>query len=214
MAMSAESPLPLYLFTKAPVAGAVKTRMQPHLSPDQSARLAALMLEQSVDKVRRFWPGRLVLTVTPGVAHTGFQALARENDLALREQTAGDLGQRLLYVLRNGVEQYGGAAVMGCDVPQITREILTAAHRCIVQGVNVIGPASDGGFYILGLTRFNDKIFDRVVWGGSAVLSRVCENFQYLDMSLHYLAELRDIDRQEDLIWLARQDKKYQDFVH
>ncbi len=211
--MIAKAQLPLYLFAKAPIPGLVKTRMHPYLSENQSAQLATLMLEQSVDKVCRFWPGKLILTVSPSINDPLFQNFARNNNLDLEVQISGDLGQRLLFVLRNGIEQHGGAVVMGCDVPQITNEILVQVHRLLAAKNNVIGPASDGGFYLLGLSRLDEGIFEGVDWGGNQVLSRICGNFQRLGIAVSHCAELRDIDNWDDLCWLGSQDQRYQGFV-
>lgn len=213
MNMTAKAQLPLYLFAKLPIPGQVKTRMYPHLSEIQSAQLATIMLQQSVDKVCQFWPGKLILTVSPSIDERLFQNFARNNNLDLQPQISGDLGQRLLFVLRNGIEQYGGAVVMGCDVPQITPEILAQVHRLLLEKNNVIGPASDGGFYLLGLSRLKEGIFEGVDWGGNQVLSQVCGNFQRLGIVVSRCAELRDIDNWDDLCWLGAQDQSYQEFI-
>ncbi|WP_424946684.1 TIGR04282 family arsenosugar biosynthesis glycosyltransferase [Candidatus Spongiihabitans sp.] len=211
--MIARAQLPLYLFAKAPIPGLVKTRMHPHLSDIQSARLATLMLEQSIDKVCRFWPGKLMLTVSPSIHDPLFQNFARNNDLDLEAQISGDLGERMTHVMHKGIEQFGSAVVMGCDVPQITHEILVQVHRLLAAKNNVIGPASDGGFYLLGLSQIAAGVFEGVDWGGSQVLSQVCGNFQRLGIALSRCAELRDIDNWDDLCWLGAQDQRYQGFV-
>lgn len=217
IAKSQKSRLPLYLFAKAPIPGKVKTRMYPYLSDIQSAQLATLMLEQSIAKVCQFWHGKLILTVSPSIDEPLFQNFARNNKLDLEAQISGDLGKRLLFVLRNGIQQYGGAVVMGCDVPQISNQILAQVHRLLVEKNNVIGPSSDGGFYLLALSalggKLADGIFAGVDWGGEQVLSQVCGNFQRLGIGLSHCAELRDIDNWEDLCWLGTQDEKYLEFV-
>lgn len=213
MKMTAKSQLPLYLFAKAPTPGLVKTRMSPDLSELQCAQLATLMLQQSVSKVCQFWPGKLILTVSPSINEPLFQDFAHNNALDLQCQISGDLGERLLFVLRQGIEQYGGAVVMGCDVPQISGEILLQVHQLLMEKNNVIGPANDGGFYLLGLSRLEEGIFDRVGWGGDQVLSKVCGNFQRLGIEVSHCAELRDIDNWDDLCWLGSQDERYQGFV-
>lgn len=211
--MSANEGIPLYLFAKAPVPGQVKTRMQPQLTEIQSAQLATLMLKQAVEKVCRFWRGKLILTVSPSIHHPLFQNLARNNNLDLEVQIAGDLGGKMAHVMGKGIEQFGSAVVMGCDVPQITDEILVQVHRLLVEKHNVIGPASDGGFYLLGLSSIERGIFTGVDWGSDRVITRICQNFQCLGITLSHCAELRDIDDWDDLCWLGSQDRIYQSFV-
>ncbi len=103
---------------------------------------------------------------------------------------------------------------MGCDVPQVNSNILSEVYRLLVDKMNVIGPASDGGFYLLGLNRVEQGIFDGIDWGKSRVLSRVRRNCKRLGITLTDTAELRDIDDWEDLCWLAGQDPSYQGLVN
>ena len=205
--------IPLYLFAKAPLPGRVKTRMQPQLSEAQSAQLATLMLKQTVEKVSRFWPGKLILTVSPSINHALFDQLAHHYNLPLEAQVDGDLGSKMLHVLGQGIEQFGSAVVMGCDVPQITNKILLQVHARLVEKQPIIGPASDGGFYLLGLNRMVPGIFAGVDWGSRQVIARVCQNFQHLGMALSHCSELRDIDNWDDLCWLGTHDQHYREFV-
>ncbi len=211
--MNADAGIPLYLFAKAPVPGQVKTRMQPQLTAVQSARLATQMLRQSVEKVCQFWRGKLILTVSPTSDYPLFQDLARNNNLDLEIQMAGDLGEKMLYVLRKGIAQFGSAVVMGSDVPHITDEILIEVHRLVTQKNNVIGPTRDGGFYLLGLNKMANAMFEGVDWGSERVMTRLCQNFQGLGIGLSLCSELRDIDNWDDLCWLGSQDSSYQEFV-
>jgi len=211
--MNDKNIIPLYLFAKAPVPGAVKTRMQPHITPLQSAELATMMLVQSVETVCRFWPGKLILTVTPNADHPAFCRLAKTHQFEVEVQVPGNLGDRMFHTLAQGIKYHDKAVVMGCDVPQISGESLQCVHQLLLENKNVIGPASDGGFYLLGLTRVDPVYFDGVQWGGNRVFSRVCKNLEDHGVELHKIPELRDIDNWEDLILLSDQDQRYHGFV-
>ncbi len=215
--MNADQDMPLYLFAKAPLPGQVKTRMQPQLSEIQSAQLATMMIRQTVEKACQYWRGNVILTVSPSINHPLFHEIASNYSLQLETQIDGDLGRKMLHVLGKGIEQFGGAAVMGCDVPHITDEILLQSHSRLSEKQNVIGPSSDGGFYLLGLNRLETAvfkgIFEGVEWGGEQVIARVWENFHNRGIGLSRGRELRDIDHWDDLCWLGSQDQTYRVFV-
>lgn len=211
MAMSDKSGIPLYVFAKAPVPGKVKTRMQPELTDIQSAKLARLMLNQTLEKLIEFWPGDLVLAVTPKLENDAFQEIIARYQISSELQIGGDLGERMAYGLSRGIERCGCSAVIGCDVPQISEELIQNAHGILCNGENVIGPASDGGFYFLGLNKFNEKLFDRIDWGETEVTRQLNINANQLGIRLTGIAELRDIDTFEDLSWLMEFDNRYRE---
>lgn len=215
--------MPLYLMAKAPVAGKVKTRMAPRLGPEQSAQLARLMLEQTVAAACRHWPGAVTLCVWPDPDHPVFTQLADKHDLAVTIQIEADLGARMMRALKQGIAHAGGAAVMGCDVPHCPEEILARAHAMLVGGENPLGPAADGGFYLLGLRRgdgagageasVDEALFSGIRWGGPAELDEVRARAMAAGLSFGELPTLRDIDRYPDLEWLAGIDDAYKHFV-
>ena len=215
--------MPLYLMAKAPVPGKVKTRMAPHLSPEQSAELAHLMLAQTAAIARRHWPGPVTLCVWPDPDHPAFTELAQQHHLTVTTQINADLGARMMHALRDGLARAGGAAVLGCDVPHCPGEILARAHAMLVGAENPLGPAQDGGFYLVGLqrggddtpgdaTRF-DGLFNGIRWGGRGQLVEVRVRARAAGMRFCELPVLRDIDHYADLEWLAAMDDAYQRFV-
>ena len=219
--------MPLYLMAKAPVPGEVKTRMAPRLGPEQSAQLAHLMLAQTVATACRHWPGVVTLCVWPDPDHPAFTRLADKHGIKVTTQIDADLGARMMAALKQGIADAGGAAVMGCDVPHCPGEILARAHALLVGGENPLGPAADGGFYLLGLRPGADAdadetdveespldaLFSGVRWGGSAQLDEVRARATVAGLRFCELPTLRDIDRYPDLEWLAGIDDAYKRFV-
>ena len=205
--------IPLYLMAKAPLPGEVKTRMQPHLGRRQSARLAQLMLEHTVDTACRHWRGEVTLCVWPNPDHPVFTRLAGKHQLAVTTQIDADLGTRMMQALKQGIARSGCSAVMGCDVPHCPAEILAEAHAMLVRGENPVGPAEDGGFYLIGLHRADESLFRGVNWGGGAELEQVRERAQCAGLRLAELPPLRDIDHYPDLEWLAGIDDAYRRFL-
>ncbi len=206
-------PIPLYLFAKAPVAGQVKTRMHPFLSPERSAQLALMMLTQTVKKVCRHWPGQTILTVTPHSDHVEFKKLHRKYSFDFEIQVEGNLGERMLHVLDKGIALSGAAVVMGCDVPYFESALLKEVHGALRADLNVVGPAEDGGFYLLGLTECQQALFQGVKWGEGNVLPSVKHSAALADIQFVECRMLRDIDTWADLRWLSGQEPAYRAFL-
>jgi rSAM/selenodomain-associated transferase 1 len=205
-------PIPLYLFAKAPEAGKVKTRLERYIGPQACAELALAMLQQSARKVAKFWPGKLVLCVSPASNIPVFEQLSEELGCGIEVQIGAGLGDRMINALNHGISLAGKAVVMGCDVPQITEEIFHHAWRALQAGEHVIGPAADGGFYLLGTYGLPNSAFEGVEWGGNRVLRQVIAQAQAVGHDFHMLSQLRDIDRYEDVVWLATQNLGFERF--
>ncbi|MGR3914361.1 MAG: TIGR04282 family arsenosugar biosynthesis glycosyltransferase [Gammaproteobacteria bacterium] len=205
--------VPLILMAKAPLPGAVKTRMQPGLSAAAAAELAHVMLVRTVARARRHWRGEVVLCAAPDAAHPLFAELADEYALRLATQRGAGLGARMLAALRAGIARAGCAAVMGCDVPHCPGEALARAYELLARGENPVGPAADGGFYLLGLQCADAALFRGVDWDGGAQLRQVRARAARRGIALTELQCLRDIDRYADLEWLAAQDASYARFI-
>lgn len=211
--MPGSDPIPLYLFAKAPQPGKVKTRMQPALGGESCAALATRMLEQSAARVGESWPGPKILCVAPDRQHPLFQRLAAKFGFSLLEQADCDLGGRMLAALQHGLAGCDRAVVMGCDVPYIGGEILARAWQEMQSANNVMGPAEDGGFYLLGVDRLPIAAFEGVAWGSSKVGQQVIRQGRQQGLEFRMLPTLRDIDVIGDLVWLARSQPGYGDLL-
>jgi len=207
------APIPLLLFAKPPRAGRVKTRMQPQLSAADAARLAQAMLDDTLANACANWPGEVALCVLPGDGEMAVAQLAARHGITTTAQVGDDLGARMLNALAAGIERAGAAAVLGCDVPHCPAAVLASAHALLVHGDNPIGISADGGFYFLGLHRAPPELFAGVEWGRAAVADSVRDAAAGAGIELTDLPTLRDIDRFEDLRWLAGIAPGYRRFV-
>lgn len=192
------------IFAKRPVAGEVKTRLQPDYTPAQAARIAAGLIRQTVALAASSWPGAVYLCGAPDCAHPLFAQLAGRFGIALRDQGAGDLGARMQRALDHGIARHGAAAVLGCDVPHCPWEVLDQANAALARRDPVLGPSDDGGYYLIGLARSEPALFRDIPWGGARVLGATLERAQALGLEFLLLPPLRDIDTAADL-WLVAQ---------
>lgn len=194
----------LLIFAKRPIAGEVKTRLQPTYTPERAARIAATLIRQTVELAASAWPGNIYLCGAPDAADPLFHELAGRFGVALRGQGGGDLGARMQRALAWGIARHGAAAVLGCDVPHCPWEILDEANAALARRDNVLGPSDDGGYYLIGLTQDRPQLFHGIPWGGARVLAATLERAQPLGLEFRLLPPLRDIDTPADL-WLAAQ---------
>jgi rSAM/selenodomain-associated transferase 1 len=131
------------------------------------------------------------------------------SDLILRDQGQGDLGIRLELAFQEAFQSKNKRVVIvGSDCPGLTLEILQKAFTGLDADPLVLGPARDGGYYLIGLSRPQSRLFLDIPWGTAEVFNRTMEIANRLGMKPLILETLDDIDRPEDLIIL----KKINDF--
>ncbi len=193
--MSAE--IPLILFAKAPIAGKVKTRLTSHCTDQQAADIAERLMQASIHKACEAWPGKVYLSVWLDHDHPFFSKMQQKYAIKILRQCDGDLGEKM----RDALEVQGyPAAVMGCDSPHVSCESLQTAYRELAQGHSVIGPALDGGYYLLGLGERADQLFINKPWGQDKVLAKTLASAESLKLKLYQLSALNDVDEWADLL--------------
>ena len=204
------SNIPLILFAKAPIAGQVKTRLSTHCTDQQCADIAEILLEITVQKAIKYWPGRVILSVFLDPSHVFLKSLRERYELELSLQVEGDLG----FKMASALDQHGyPAAVMGCDVPQISAELLQYAHNILEKGGEVIGPAEDGGFYLLGAKQSNQELLSKQKWGEQSVYLDTMKLAAKQRRELIPMDRLRDIDNWQDLVTVSNQISELKSYL-
>jgi len=169
----------LGLFAKHPQQGQVKTRLAAETSPEWAAQVAMACLLDSVALLATV-PANRVLIFAPPDAAPFFDSIVKGR-FALTPQIEGDLGQRMAAFMDEQF-QAGAARVVlvGSDCPQMPLEFLEQAFQELASADVVLGPATDGGYYLIGCKRFVPALFENIPWSTRqvlhATLSRVQEN--------------------------------------
>ncbi len=199
----------LILFTRYPEPGTTKTRLVPLLGPEGAAALQRRMTAHAMSVARPLIRARgLELEVR---YEGGGSRLMREwlGDAAVyRRQGAGNIGRRMARAFRQALDQGCEAVVLvGSDIPGISATLLASAFQRLGDDRVVLGPAADGGYYLIGLTRrglrrAGGALFDDMAWGTSGVLAESCRRLKGLGLGVEVLEVLADVDRPEDLpVW-------------
>jgi hypothetical protein len=191
----------LILFTRYPEPGRTKTRLIPALGAEGAAALQRRMSEAIVSHMARFAaqsPVHLEIRYADGTQQAVEAWLS--SDIPCLDQGEGDLGARLHRAFTQAFAQ--GAkkvVVIGADCPGLTPPLFARAFAALDNQDLVLGPAVDGGYYLVGLNRPAPALFSEIPWGSGEVLAATLKQAQSLNLSLHLLEPLADVDRPEDL---------------
>ena len=127
------------------------------------------------------------------------------------EQKGIDLGEKMFDSFENNLPIDGSKKliVIGSDCPEINEEIIEDAFLKLSDSDLVIGPAIDGGFYLLGLKKAHFELFKGIEWGSANVYQQLLSNAASLNLSILVLDQKRDIDNASDLRWFKDQYQQY-----
>jgi rSAM/selenodomain-associated transferase 1 len=187
----------LGLFAKRPEPGHVKTRLAAATSPEWAARVADALLRDMAARLAQI-DARRVLVFAPGGDASFFADLAGKR-FTLVAQAEGDLGQRLAAFL--GAELHGGAGavvVVGADSPTLPPSLVEQAFLELEKADLVLGPATDGGYYLIGCAGRLPPIFEGVTWSSRRVLAETVARLVDPDWRLAVLPPWYDVDTLED----------------
>lgn len=201
----------LIIFAKAPVAGNVKTRLIPEYSPDQANIIHQQLLEYTVAGLNRIDGVDVQLHCSPDQNHNFFQYLKFQYKIKLLDQSSGDLGKKMSTALFNALLDYKKAVLIGADIPAIDKTYIKWAFTKLERNETVLGPAEDGGYVLVGLTKPQSNMFDGIKWGVADVLQQTIDRMAP-DIPL-LLDTLWDVDRVEDVErFKVLRNKKYSGF--
>lgn len=202
--MAPESGCLLIQFAREPVAGAVKTRMIPHLSAQAACDLHSELVLWTTRSLLNANLGPVQLAVAGDATHPVFECCQQLGVARLSQQRGADLGERMYNALADGLAEFEKVLLVGSDCPAIDRKYLVQAVAGLEQSDIVLGPASDGGYVLIGARRVSARLFAGVAWGGAAVFDETTRRLRQLAWSWSELPVLPDIDRPEDLaVWAA-----------
>lgn len=194
----------LVIFTRYPRPGETKTRLIPVLGPEGAAHLHRRMTEHTISWARRL---KSLFPVSVEVWYQGEDEASFRKwlgpDILLRPQRFGNLGVRMA----RAFEQAGGdgsqrGILVGTDIPDLNERLVQKAFEMLPDNDLVLGPAKDGGYYLIGLCRPVEQLFEGIPWGTDQVLEKTLQIATDLQLRVFLLDPLEDVDRPEDLpVW-------------
>jgi uncharacterized protein len=192
----------IILFTRFPDPGSTKTRLIPVLGPEGACRLHREMTENILSQIRTLrqdFPLSVEIHFAGGSREQMAGWLGREWDYVV--QVEGDLGSRMEQGFRRAFGQgWGQVVLIGSDIPDLTAAIIREAFQRLENHELVLGPAEDGGYYLIGLKTSRPELFgNHMIWGSKGVLKNTLLTADQLGLRTALLAGLKDVDRPEDL---------------
>lgn len=207
----------MVLFAKAPIPGQVKTRLCPPLTPDEAASLHGSFVLDSLERSKAATLQQKlaldrILACAPAADHVFFKILGERHGIRLIDQIGDDLGAKMHQAASTLFgEGYRRLLIVGTDLPSLPLSIYRDALAQLDRHPVVIGPALDGGYYLLGLTRAVPEMFDQIPWSTGEVLTATIARADAAGLSVGQLQPWRDVDTIEDLrsiIQEAKQDER------
>jgi len=184
----------LLVFTRNPELGKVKTRLAKTVGNATALKIYTFLLKRTRDIAIKVSADKAVY----------YSVKVRENDIwdasifQKHQQVGEDLGIRMLHAFKNGFKAgYEKVMIIGSDLYDLTSETIENAIIALENNEVVIGPAEDGGYYLLGMNSLEEKIFKNKDWGTETVRKDTLKDLK--DKKVFLLGELNDVDIFEDI---------------
>lgn len=185
----------LIIFLRSPEEGKVKTRLAKTVGAAKALSIYRQLLSITFDQIQNldctvylyFFPyiDRSFLEKTPFIG---------------RLQKGSDLGLRMRQAFQDVLQSHQHVLLIGTDCPYITKTLLEEAFIQLQNHDIVLGPATDGGYYLIGLHQMHDRIFAGIDWSTEHVLSQTLQAVEDMNLSFSLLPEHHDIDHEDDWI--------------
>ncbi len=191
----------LMIMSRYPQAGSTKTRLIPSLGAEGAARQHSLMIDHCLTWARQAQrQQRLSVELCYSSGRKAQWKARWGRDLLLRPQGKGDLGQKMRHAFQRAFKRGKKRVIMvGVDAVEMNAGLAGQALQSLNQHDLVLGPAYDGGYYLIGLTRDEPGLFQQVSWGSDQVLEQTRAIAAQRQLSVGLLTWGHDIDRPEDL---------------
>ena len=190
----------LAVMGRAPVPGRVKTRLCPPLDPEQAAGFYECVMRDVLDELAPSTRWDTWVSYAE-LSRDYFQQLP-DRGVALLPQRGGSLGERMHAVFVDLCHVgYRQVILVGSDIPTLKAASVRKACDFLQQGRSdiVLGPADDGGYYLIGLGRPEQRLFSGITWSTASVLEQTLARARQLELGVHMVPGTYDIDLASDV---------------
>ena len=186
----------LIIIARSPESGEVKTRLKKILSDEERVALYTRLLDGTVGRMKGISGAETFITYTPANAAGYFERF----NVKIFPQGDGDLGARLSGAIEHVYALgYDRIAIVGSDVPGLSSRIGSEAFKSLSDADITIGPSTDGGYYLIGMSRPIPELFEDIPWSTNMVLKTTVKKARELGLTIELLDILDDVDTPEDL---------------
>ncbi|MFO0701359.1 MAG: TIGR04282 family arsenosugar biosynthesis glycosyltransferase [Nitrospira sp.] len=195
----------LVMFAKAPIPGQVKTRLCPPLTPDEAATLHGSLVLDTLERTKLAvtklkLPLDRYLACAPSATHVFFKIMEERHGVNVMDQVGDDLGARMNQAFDSTFKRgHHQVMIIGTDVPTLPLDHFKQALALLDSHDLVLGPALDGGYYLIGLKQMAPELFTDIPWSTDQVLTLTQEKAATLGLKTALLEPWRDVDTLADL---------------
>ena len=192
--MTQHSDSSLIIFIKNPRLGKVKTRLAATAGDERALRIYQALLEHTRHLALNL-PVRRFLYYSDFI---DWNDAWQVDSFEKKVQQGEDLGQRMSHAFQKVLSRSKKAVIIGSDCASLTVSILREAFSALDQAPFVVGPATDGGYYLLGMQTHTPQLFSGIPWSTPQVFPETLQKINDLQAGYHLTPELSDIDYEED----------------
>jgi len=193
----------LIVFLRLPRKGQVKTRLAESLGLDKALDIYIKLVKRTIETASKvhyptyfFYEGGL-----PDPSE-------QRSTASYQSQTEGDLGHRMLHAFSHVLKKHNKVVIIGSDCPSLTADIIEQAFALLDTHDIALGPAVDGGYYLLGCKKADSILFNGIQWSSASVMKETIDRCNQSGLSHVLLTELRDVDTLEDYLLLRNEFDK------
>ena len=190
----------LIIFIKYPEAGKVKTRLASDIGQEKAAQIYSFMAETIIEKTLDLTNYSTIIFYDPPDKEEEIKKWVNKREVEYSPQNGSTLGERISnafeMVFSSGTSR---AIIIGSDCIDVSKDIINLAMESLENKDVILGPAEDGGYYLLGLNRHMPEIFENIEWSTANVLNQTIERINENKLKYKLLKTLKDVDTVDDL---------------
>ena len=186
----------LIIFYRNPQLGKVKTRLAVDIGDADALGIYLILANHTKSVTEPLDCDKIVFYSD----HIDTEDNWANNIFAKAIQQGNDLGEKMKNAFTYGFASgYSSICIIGTDCFELSGEVISEAFGKLSSHDAVIGPAKDGGYYLLGMNKIYEDLFQNKKWSSDSVAKETIKDFKWLNLKYHVLPELRDVDTKEDI---------------
>lgn len=193
----------LIIFVKSPIAGEVKTRLAVDIGDEKALEIYWQLLQITKNVALQFNGPKMIWSNKDWIDNSDFWLIEA---FQFHLQKGTNLGEKMAQAFDyHFKESFTKLILIGSDCPEINISILNAAEQALNHHDVVIGPAADGGYYLIAMKKVHYELFENMEWSHAQVLEHSLQRAKSKSLSVHLLQTLSDIDNVADLNLLSNE---------
>jgi len=187
----------IILFCRTPILGDVKKRIAATVGDQSALKIYSFLLNKTLKTLEKIPTPKSIFF--HGSDKSNFKDLSE--NFPLIEQQGKNMGERMYHALKSS-EDFGHLknVLVGADIPDLETEDLILALKKLEKNDLVIGPAADGGYYLIGGKKIRKEVFEDIPWGSSEVFAKTMNKAKTLGLKVEIGSYRKDIDTREDAL--------------